>query len=88
MAVEVTGEPEERFLSECAAAWEEVAPSYVRHEMTPLAGHLRELHGIGATARQFREALEIAFAHRGVMKRSALRYAYGIVRRQLREAGS
>ena len=76
------------FLASCFAAWESIAPSYVKHETVPLAGHLRELHAAGATSLQFREALEVAFAQPGVTKRSALQYAYGIVRRQLREANS
>ena len=76
------------FMDSCFAAWESIAPSYVKHGTLPLAGDLRALHAAGATSLQFREALEVAFAQPGVTKRSALRYAYGIVRRQLREANS
>lgn len=76
------------FISACMDAWGEVAPSYVQATQRPLAGHLRDLHAQGATAVQFREAIEMAFARRGVLKREALRYAYGIIRRQLREANA
>lgn len=74
------------FIAVCMDSWQKVAPSYVQATQRPIVGHLRELHAEGATARQFHEALEMAFAKRGVLKREALRYAYGIVRRQVREA--
>ena len=74
------------FIAACMDSWRKIAPSYVQSTQQPLVGHLRELHAEGATAWQFHEALEMAFAKPGVKKRDALRYAHGIVRHQLREA--
>jgi hypothetical protein len=78
----------EAWYEEILRAWRETAPSYVHLNMTPLAGTLRDYRAKGMTLAQFREALEIAFAQRGVEKRRALAYAYGVVRRQLGESKS
>lgn len=65
------------------AAWDRIAPSYVRAQQRPLDGHLRLLWDHGATVEQIAEALEVSFASKHHTKRQALGYAYNLAWTQI-----
>lgn len=70
----------EVWLERALIIWDQSAPSYVRADMRPLRGNLREMYELGVGVDDWRETIEIAFVKPSVTKRGALEWAYSVLR--------